>query len=424
LLTVPLPLPLKTNEEVGLPIELYNRFFKQWAPRVGFAFTPFGGQETVIRGGYGIYWANYAMNKPAHMHFAPPLFDLRRTQQFYPNGLTDGSGILTTQDFWAGLSSGSTLYPLDERYRAGNVQQWSFGFQHLISNNTVLDINYLGNKGTHLERNHGINQARLDNPGETTPIADRRKYPQLGNFQLWSVSGNSNYNAVTTRLERRFSDGLAFTGAYTYGKGTDDGLSEGANNTGGFRMQDFYNRANEKGLNPSDHTHRFVFHSIYDIPFGASLTGPAGVLLKGWSVNGIVTISDGLPLGVRAGTDTSNTNGGATRPNRSCYGNLSDRTVEKWFDTSCFTLAPFGSFGDSSRNPGVRIPGTANVDLTLKKTFFFTEVHRLEFRTEFYNMFNTPPFGIPNRSVNSSLFGRITSAGDAREIQMALRYSF
>jgi hypothetical protein len=190
-----------------------------------------------------------------------------------------------------------------------------------------------------------------------------------------------------------------------------------------FPVADSFNRKLERDVSNGDIPNVFVASFTYNLDFFRKANGFAGKLLRGWSVNGIVNVQDGIPLAVTQATNFNAFAGfGTQRPNRIADPTLPGmtRTTERFFDTAAFTVAPQFSIGNSSRNP-VRGPGYKNFDLAIIKRTNLTETANIEFRTEFFNLTNTPPLGNPNIVLGSAGFGSITSAGDPRVVQFGLK---
>jgi hypothetical protein len=171
---------------------------------------------------------------------------------------------------------------------------------------------------------------------------------------------------------------------------------------------------------------------VYEVPVGrgrrflANAPTAVNLFLGGWQASGIVTIATGSPFPLSLATPVSGSNGFTERPNRIGDGTLSSdqRTVSRWFDTSAFAIPAVGIFGDAGRNI-VRGPGQSTVDFSLVKDFRFAERYTLQYRAEFYNLFNKPQLGLPNGVLGSAPFGSISStAGNNRQIQMALKLNF
>ena len=189
----------------------------------------------------------------------------------------------------------------------------------------------------------------------------------------------------------------------------------------------------ERAVSTADVPHRLVASYVYELPLGANrlilLSGVLNALAGGWQINGITTLSSGRPVDVEQSVNTTRTFSLLQRPNISGNPNLSrsERTLERYFDTSMFSAAAPLNFGTSPRNP-VRGPGLVNFDVALIKEFAFSERRGIEFRAEAFNVTNTPPFQLDTRTTfNPGLplaqqnFGRITSAGAGRQIQFALK---
>ena len=187
-----------------------------------------------------------------------------------------------------------------------------------------------------------------------------------------------------------------------------------------------------RGRSNFDMRHRFVTSYLWELPFGpgrqfgGASRGVVSHLIGGWSTYGIVTLSTGFPLTVFSGVDSLNMGSGAlAHPNQIADPELprSERDPSRWFNTAAFAIPAQYVFGTSGRNT-VGGPGVGNVDFALIKNTSITERQRLQFRAEFFNLLNTPHFGLPVNTMSSASFGRVTSAGDARVIQFALKYLF
>jgi hypothetical protein len=243
-----------------------------------------------------------------------------------------------------------------------------------------------------------------------------------------SFDRNSSYNSLQAKLERRFSNGISFLAAYTFGRTLDTATSSAG------PPVDRGCISCEWGLSDLHVKHRFTFSSIYEVPFGrgkqylSDLHGAADALLGGWQINGILTFSSGLALSPGGGNN--NTGGfNAQRPSvvAGCDPNdFSRRTVQKYFNTECFFIQQTGTFGNAGRNT-ILGPGVNNFDLSLFKNFPFAEgTQQLQFRAEFFNFLNHAQFVdlSLNTNIESPNAGIISTARDGRVIQFALKYSF
>lgn len=237
----------------------------------------------------------------------------------------------------------------------------------------------------------------------------------------------SNYDSLQARVERRFSKGLFFLGAYTWSRSSDT-----ASNNPDTAANSHAPESAEYGLSDFDQRQRFVFSSSYVLPFGSnqrwsSSSKAVNEIVGGWQFNSIVTFASGNPFTIATGTDRSNTGVTYQRANYTGKGsgNLpsSQRSVTRWFDTSAFTLAPIGTFGNVGRNTVIG-PGTSNFDLSLLKIIDVTERTKVEFRTEFFNAFNKAQFNLPVSDPANLAFGQILSVRPAREIQFGLKLTY
>jgi hypothetical protein len=417
-------------------------------PRLGIAYR--ANDNTAVRAGYGVIWIEMAgITTP----FTTPQFPFIQTvsQRTLDNVnpafvLANGptvTPIPLTPD--AGLGQG--VFTVDRDLGSGYAQQWNFAIQRELTRNVVAEVAYAGSKITHVGiPDTNINQLtveqlalgpallqRVPNPffgqiprssslgDPTIPLAQLSKpFPRFTAVGFYRNNvGNTNYHALQMKLERRFSRGLSFLVSYTRSKLIDEASSvfDASILTGpiaNFPVADSFNRKLERDVSNGDMPNVFVASFTYALPF--------------WDLElaGIVTLQSGLPLAVTQATNFNAFAGfGTQRPNLIADPNLpsSEQTTSRFFNTAAFTIAPQFTIGNSSRNP-VRGPGYRNADLALIKHFYFTETANLEFRTEVFNLTNTPPLGAPNVVAGSAGFGSITSAGDPRVVQFGVKLNF
>jgi hypothetical protein len=423
-----------------------------FGPRVGLAYR--ATDKTVVRAGYGMIWFEQTgITTP----FTLPQFPFVQTvgQQSQDNvnaafALATGPSVqVTPPNPNSGLGQG--VFGSQRNNGSGYSQQWNFTVQRTFGENLNFEVGYLGSKNTRLglpEAN--LNQLPVDdlalgsallqrvpNPYygqlpsssslDTPMIAQQqllRAYPRFTNVALFRNNvGNSTYNALQAKLEKRFSHGLTFTFAYTFSKLIDDASSYFSqtiftgpvlNNTG---AADAFNRHLEKDVSSGDIPRVFSGGWIYDIPKFWKISG--------WQIGGLIRIQAGDAVAVSQATNNNASLGFAVqRPNRISDPNVvSNQSASRWFNTAAFTNAPQFTLGTSSRNP-VRGPGLQNTDLMIGKTFRFTERYSLEFRAEAFNVTNTPPLNDPNGTFGSPAFGSITSAGNPRDFEFAMKVHF
>ncbi|MBO0723277.1 MAG: TonB-dependent receptor, partial [Blastocatellia bacterium] len=426
------PLPIVTSEQAGLPRSLVNPDTKDFAPRIGMAFDLFGNQRTVIRTGYGIYYNTTSYNAITLMSQNPPFFKRIVAPNVTVNPTTHlPSGTVASMQTILGnpLLGLPGFQPYDINYTTPYIQQYNFSIQQLLMRDLLVEAQYLGSKGTHLYTNIFYN---LPNPSATTSIASRSPFPNLGNLALQAPAAASNYNALVLRVEKRLSSGLAVGGSYTYSKSIDDdslGNSVVSSNLDQSNMKWL-----ERGLSSFDIRNRFTVNFTYDLPFKFKNKLVNGAF-SNWQVGGIITEQSGLPFTVNIQSDRANTGQLNQRPDLVGDPNSGPRTVAEWFNTSAFVAEAPGTLGTAGRNI-LEAPGTNTVDLSLLKNISLTERHKLQFRSEFFNLFNHTNFDFPERfctitaaaptgsACPSGTFGTLSAAHDPRILQFALKYMF
>ena len=246
----------------------------------------------------------------------------------------------------------------------------------------------------------------------------------------WFPIGNLAYNALSVKLEKRFSRGLTFLSAFTWSHSIDTvPPNPDLNQYQGSAQApvDPYNIRLNRGNSQTDIPRAYVLSATYELPLGKGKPWPQNArfsdfFLGGWQAGGILTLRDGYPFTV---TTTGNiTNAGATdRPNALRNATLpsSEQSIYRWFDVSAFAVQPQYTFGNTGRNT-LFGPSLRNLDFSLAKFFSITETKKLQFRFESFNFTNTPAFGQPASVINQTGAGTITSAGSPRDIQFALKF--
>ncbi len=448
----------------GFPRSSRRLHWHDFGPRLGLAYR--ATDKTVIRSGYGLIWIEQAgLTTP----FTNPQFPFlqtvtQRTLDSINPAFAFASGpsvapIPLTPD--AGLGQG--VFTVDRSLGSGYAQQWNFFIQRELTTNLALEIGYTGSKITHVGiPDTNINQLtvhqlatglalleKVPNPyfGEiprSSSLGDAtisqaqllKPFPRFTTISFFRNNvGNTDYHALQARLEKRFSSGLSFLAGYTFSKLMDEASSVFdatifSGPVANFPVADSFNRKLERDVSSGDIPHDFVFSSTYALPFGSGHRlnpgGIAGKLARGWEVAGLLSLQSGLPLAVTQATNFNAFAGfGTQRPNRVGDPQLraSEHSAAAWFDVNAFQIAPQFTLGTSSRNP-LRGPGYRDVDLALIKRTLVREQTTLEFRAEFFNITNTPPLGAPNTVLGTPGFGSITSAGDPRIVQLALKLNF
>jgi len=303
--------------------------------------------------------------------------------------------------------------------------------QQALGKSRIVEVAYVGSKGTKLITARDINQPR-PSPAQFNP----RPVPQFDDITFEESSANSNYNSLQVRFQQRLDFGLSILSSYTWSKSIDNASNFFSSAGDPNFPQDSFNTAAERGRSNFDVKHRLSLSYGYDFPCGKSRTfiansGLLSTLLSGWQTFGIVTLQSGRPFTVALLPEIDNSNTGRStlgfgandRPNVVGNTELSHRTPDRWFNTSAFAFPPFGSFGNAGRNI-LDGPGFKNFNVSVMKTTKLREGLDLQFRAEAFNLFNHPNFDLPDNFVGSPTFGQILSAQSPRHIQFGLKLLF
>jgi hypothetical protein len=326
----------------------------------------------------------------------------------------------------AGLPS---YFGLDPQARTPYMQQWSLSLQQELPYRILLEVSYVGSKGTKLGKSRVFNTPAHVETGENLPPRPGdfqllRTWPQLGKLIQRQHISNSSFNSMQIKAERRFSGDLAFLASFVWSKSIDDGDTVLNGLFDSVTAQDERNLQLERGLSFFDVRRRLSVGFIYNLPKPNFMRA----LLAHWQTSGILTMQDGTPLNpVYFFSDFANS-GTPNRPDvvagQSITLPRSQRSADRWFNTAAFQApAPF-TFGNAGRNI---IPGPGNIlfDFALHRRFPIREGQALEFRAESFNLFNHPNYGIPLPFADfGPFFGKVVAVGEPRRIQFALRYDF
>jgi hypothetical protein len=450
-------IPLSATGTPGLISPDLNNF----APRIGLAFLL--TQKTVIRSGYGIFYGGqengpYSNPSPG---FNPPYFI---TQSFNtpcslssinPALAASGQdcsvpGLRFLQNGFpaSSLSDPNTpiLYSVDPALRTPYMQMWHLNVQREVAKNTVLDIGYAGSRGLKLFTFLNGNQA-APTADPNIPYNVRRPVPSIdAPIQWFRSGGQSNYDSLQAKLERRYSNGFSYLISYTYSHSLDNASNAnlGSQNGGDFRNMRFPNA--EYGNSDFDIRHHAVINYTYDLPFGegkhfANDSGRVmNEIIGGWQFSGISSFATGNWFTITSADGVSNADGGGNvgasdRPDQIGDPHATPCVPGTWFNTCAYGIAQLGTFGNVGRNT-IEGPGFEIQDFSLEKEFRVTEASHFEFRAEFFNALNhynplfarSGPQNANNATVfnpsDPSLFGVITAARPPRQIQLALKFLF
>jgi len=399
---------------------LWDKNWKNLSPRVGLAYslTP----RTVIRSGYGIFYFGGQFDNINILQLNPPAGGSITVTNPATNPVATIETPVPASLFPSNPIFNAVSLPPDRRHPDTYVQNWNLQVGHEFGGGNLLEVTYVGSKGTHVDTSYqNFNQP---DPGPGT-IQARRPYPAFGRIRMQGYGIGTSYNALQARFERRLKAGVSATVAYTFSHLIDNGGE--TTNGGGCICQNPRDRSIERASGLQDQRHGLVTSVVWELPFAKHMKGAGGYFLAGWALDGILTLRSGTHFNVTQSFDGQNNDGLFERPNLVPGQVLTvpNQGPTGWFNVNAFTGSTL-TYGTSPRNPLVG-PGTHALNLTLRKSFQmpFAESQRLEFRAETFNTTNTPQFSNPVSALGNSTFGRITSTKlDNRQIQLALKYYF
>ena len=397
-------------------------------PRFGFAFKIDG--KDVLRGGFGLFDAEAKFDNINILQLNPPLHASVESINPLPSS---GPPVVTMENPIDPAEVALGIFdvvsePPDRMKRDPYQTDWNLTFQRQLTNSSVFEIGYNATRGTDLDTSDLAWNSPQPAPG---PIQPRRPYPQYGVIRMVEVNGWSSYNSLQASFRHQMSHGFTLTSQYTWAHLINN-IQGSTNGSRALEQNPLLEGTNaERGNGSSDVPQDFTVGYVWDLPFGNSLHGFEGQLVKGWETSGLVSFVHGTPLLIVDNGDLQNTdNAGAERPNfvqgQSMF--ISNPSPAKWFNTAAFVPSVL-SYGNVPRNPGgLYGPGTKTFDLSLSRSFPLPfHENSLMFRAEFFNAFNTPQFGRPGATVGTTSFGKITSTSGSepnRIIQLALKYNF
>jgi hypothetical protein len=445
---------------------LVNSNYKNFGPRIGFAYQMTDNGKVVLRGGYGIFFDRPNMRLYNSQLFNMP-YEMLATAIAAPNenpfvqvplpsafplSLSNSSifpyggypAVLPVTPYGSATAvptivPASGLYPDLHDWSIPYTQTFNLGVQTSFANDWMLDLGYVGSVGRKFPRLFSFNQAFGPSfagvpalgslGGPLFPGLGDLPAPGLGSFMMESNS-NSNYNSLQASVNKRFSHGLQMLLSYTWSRSIDDYSGSDVSDVT-LLPGDMVNQNHNYASSDFDRRHRFVGSYLYQLPnayHGGS--GLAKGLVNSWSVSGIVTLQSGVPFSI-LGSDSlfAFTQGdlasGRTVASAIKSGNVADR-LNAYFDTSAFVVPPAltSDFGTLGRNI-IRGPKQINTDFSIMKNISITEAQKVEFRAEFFNLFNNVNWNNPVNVVSSLNFGQIASTTTGpRVIQFALKYNF
>jgi hypothetical protein len=392
--------------------KLFDAPKTNFAPRFGVAYAPFGNGRTVIRTGFGLFFAslNAAMAQNVPNNISQQASSITRQQVptlvGFPFPVVSSFGSVTSY---------TAFFP---QYHGVYAEQWNFNIQQAVGKDSMFQVGYTGNRGLHLNASRNMNRL--------FPGTALRPYPAFGNITTPTNNTNSSYNAFQTSFRRRFHRGLTVNANYTWAHTLDQGgVSFGSG------AQDDTNYGAEYGNADYDVRHVLEFDYTYELPAAPKLPSFLG---RGWQINGITQMRSGLSVNVTCGCDSALIGSASARPDRVPGVALRPDQVDipgNQYNIAAFTRPPNGRFGNVGRNI-LKGPDAYNWNFSTFKNFRVREGQSVQFRAEMFNIFNTPQFGTPGANLSApngfgKSLGTISTAagfGTNRQVQFALRYAF
>ena len=436
----------------GVPAGIAAVDYREVMPRVGIAWDPFGDNKTVVRAGYGIFYDGFTNGVGGPLQASISALPWTQAYQLPGPGfdLANPYGGAATPFGSGNFVAPATVLTVQSGMRPPYSQNWNLSIERALAKNYLLDVRYVGNKGTHLPRfieanpsiyGPGVN-ANNNNEIREYTTCNSAGVCNYGSVGLLADDTSSTYHALEVAFSRQYAHGLSFLASYWYSKSLDyisslnvagsaPTLVAGENDL----AQNPFDLAAEHGPSLFDATHRFVFSGTWALPSWRAAPRAAAFLTNGWQFNAISSLSTGTPFTVYDSADVS-LQGSApeisgfysSRPDLISNPNAGQpHTANEWVSRAPFLqLNPqtqAGQFGNEGRNV-VRGPGIEDADVSLFKYFNIDETRRVQFRAECFNLLNHPNFGLPVNDLESPAFGQILQAGSPRLMQLAVKFLF
>jgi len=429
----------------GSPRQLISNDYHDFGPRLGFAYQLTSDGKTVLRGGYGLFYFIDRGGISNQLAQNPPFSGQNSVtyQQGYRITLSGSlaceptctpaqllspnatgpvpSGSFTNLNLSA--PTGVSVIAMLPTNLTPEVSQWNLQLQRQIGTNQSVSLSYVGTHGAHLTRNYNANQQLFDAP------SGPGLYPNLGSITVQDNRGKSDYDALQAQYERRLTQGLQVTGAFTWSKTLDDSCG----NLDACAPQLYTNYGIERGLSTQDQDYVMSASVLYELPFGRGKRWGGDVskwvdyAIGGWQLNAIYALAGGTPFSI-----TASGNPGATRADLVGKITVHPGNITDYVDASAFAVPAKTAAGiyiapGTSGRDIVRGPGFSNMDFALFKNFAITERLKGQFRVQAYNLTNTPHFANPSdTNLNDGHIGLITGVltNSWRQVELGLRFTF
>jgi hypothetical protein len=430
---VPGGLP-QPNVVVSRNNRLYSNTYDNIQPRIGIAYSL--NDKTVVRASFGMFndlWAGVMQTVQGIGGDWPSIAQILTPAL----NTSNEAATVNWQDPLAGLGSAGLPAPTpfgqvewyrDPKAKNPYSEQWNFGVERQLGQNTVITANYVGSQSHRLTVGGKYNVALTPGPGTPAEVTARQPYPYIVPTFYDRSIGNSSYNAFQFSANHHSANGLTYQVAYTWSKSIDAGCS-GFFGIESCSVQDPYNIKGDRSVSGFDLPHVLSASAVAPLPFGkgrrfANSSGLVNYIIGNWQLNGILTLTSGVPYNVHISSDIANTETGDVRANQVGDPHFSNPSTKEWFNTAAFASPDPFTFGTSGRN-SLRADWFKNLDLSLFRDFPIGERRSLQFRAEAFNVTNTPTWGIPVNDLNNPRLGSIISTRSTeRQLQLSLKLYF
>jgi hypothetical protein len=407
---------IQTSSQAGLPYSITYTDRTQFGPRLGFAWRPLGN-DTVIRGGFGIFYEPEGTGGRVNRNILPFLLSetVNQTQNVVPTR--------TTANFFLGSQLGSALanpaiLPTLTHLKVGSNQHYSFGVQRQLSPRTVFDIAYVGNHGVHLQGTDDFN----DPTPATGAVQARRPYQPWGTITYQSQDVGTTYQSLQSKIEHRAGNGLTGLISYTWSKFMQSNQAPALGGNSGY----------ERTYSQFNTPQNLAISGTYVLPVGrgkkymGNSNRFADTVLGGWQVQTIIVLRSGTPYTPIVSTDRANTGVASQRPNINPAGGSTTfhKSLTSWFDKTAYVVGPALTYGQVKAFT-LQSDAFRQYDASIFKNFSLPGESVLSFRAEFFNLPNTTSFNAPSSTIDASSCCTVTATSiPSRDIQFALKYNF
>jgi len=395
----------------------WNTNYNDYGPRVGFSWNPF--KNTVVRGGYGIYFSPIMYNNLQFSLLYAPNFILESKTI----DIADPSLI---EDLFAPISTGNSGYTIAKTLKDQSAGEWNFNIQQSLNANTLFTLAYIGDVTRHMSNRADGNQPYALSPGNTSGILDVKPQPLAGPVTIQQNVLTANYHALAASLQRRYAAGLQFLVSYTWSKAMNIADGDNTNIENIYRPKLTYSPAS------FDRTNNVLISGLYDLPFGPGRRFANGAnafvrqVIGGWQLSFVQQLASGQPVSIGANNTADTSYAHAVYALETCdpKGGFTKTRFQN-FNPACFAQPGPGIYGTTRNVSATRQPGLYPTNLSLFKAFPTFREQQLQFRVDAFSVLNHPEFGGGGANAGSPSLGVLTyEASGLRSLQLSLKYQF